>query len=74
MSVLFCDSPAVAHVTLNSIFTDISFSDFRCHAAMMQPDAFVATIFIEPILFQMREQTEALAKRTLRRRDEWESR
>ncbi|KAL2288649.1 hypothetical protein FJTKL_03342 [Diaporthe vaccinii] len=44
-----------------------------CHAAMMQPDAFVATIFIEPILFQMREQTGALAKKTLRRRDRWES-
>lgn len=40
---------------------------------MMQPDAFVATIFIEPILFQMKEQTEGLAKRTLRRRDQWES-
>ncbi|KAK2596094.1 hypothetical protein N8I77_013599 [Diaporthe amygdali] len=42
-----------------------------CHAAMMQPDAFVATIFIEPILFQMKEQTEALAKKTLKRRDRW---
>lgn len=45
-----------------------------CHAAMMKPDAFVATIFVEPILFQMREQTEAVAHKALRRRDVWESR
>ncbi|KAG8163142.1 hypothetical protein KVR01_007620 [Diaporthe batatas] len=44
-----------------------------CHAAMMKPDAFVATIFVEPILFQMKEQTEAVAQKALRRRDRWES-
>lgn len=40
---------------------------------MMKPDAFVATIFVEPILFQMEEQTEGAAQKALRRRDRWES-
>lgn len=62
-----------ACLAFNSAFTETFCSDFRCHAAMMQPDAFVATIFIEPILFQMKAQTEGLAKKTLRRRDQWES-
>ncbi|KAH7022045.1 Alpha/Beta hydrolase protein [Ilyonectria destructans] len=44
-----------------------------CHAAMMEPEAFLATIFIEPILFQMKDQTEAVARMTMRRRDTWNS-
>lgn len=40
---------------------------------MMDPNAFLATIFVEPILFQMRDQTEALGRQTLRRRDRWDS-
>lgn len=39
----------------------------------MQPKSFSTTIFIEPILFQMRDQTEALGRQTLRRRDRWDS-
>ncbi|KAH6988996.1 Alpha/Beta hydrolase protein [Ilyonectria sp. MPI-CAGE-AT-0026] len=44
-----------------------------CHAAMMEPEAFLATILIEPILFQMKDQTEAVARMTMRRRDTWNS-
>lgn len=40
---------------------------------MMEPEAFLATIFIEPILFQMKDQTEAVARMTMRRRDTWNS-
>lgn len=40
---------------------------------MMEPYTFVATIFIEPILFQMKASTEALARLTLKRRDSWNS-
>lgn len=69
---VFHRSPGLSD-TFESRFTEAVCSELRCHAAMMQPDAFVATIFIEPILFQMKEQTEELAKRTLRRRDRWES-
>ncbi|KAK7409174.1 hypothetical protein QQX98_008667 [Neonectria punicea] len=44
-----------------------------CHAAMMDPGAFWATIFIEPILFQMKGQTDVVAQMALRRRDKWDS-
>ncbi|KAJ9138239.1 hypothetical protein NKR23_g8721 [Pleurostoma richardsiae] len=44
-----------------------------CHAAMMEPEQFAATILIEPILFQMRAQTEAVANLALKRRDWWAS-
>jgi hypothetical protein len=46
---------------------------FRCHAAMMNPETFLSTIFVEPILFQMKAQTEGVAQMALRRRDVWES-
>lgn len=39
----------------------------------MDTGAFLTTIFVEPILFQMRDQTEALGRQTLRRRDRWAS-
>ncbi|KPM42903.1 hypothetical protein AK830_g3617 [Neonectria ditissima] len=44
-----------------------------CHAAMMNPGAFWATIFIEPILFQMKDQTEGVARMAAKRRDKWDS-
>lgn len=69
----FYNSSVMSSFILMSTLTETLSTHFRCHAAMMQPDAFVATIFIEPILFQMKEQTEGLAKKTLRRRDRWES-
>ncbi|KAH7137403.1 Alpha/beta hydrolase family-domain-containing protein [Dactylonectria estremocensis] len=43
------------------------------HAAMIEPEAFLATIFIEPILFQMKDQTDGIARMTLKRRDTWDS-
>ncbi|KAH6886155.1 Alpha/beta hydrolase family-domain-containing protein [Thelonectria olida] len=43
------------------------------HAHMMDPGAFLATILVEPILFQMKSQTEAVARMTLGRRDTWDS-
>lgn len=46
---------------------------YSCHAAMMNPAAFTATIFIEPILFQMEATTKAIADLALKRRDRWES-
>lgn len=46
---------------------------YSCHAAMMDPAAFTATIFIEPILFQMEATTKAIAGLALKRRDRWES-
>ncbi|KAF4547702.1 Alpha/beta hydrolase-like protein 2 [Elsinoe fawcettii] len=44
-----------------------------CHAAMMQPDLFAATIFVEPILFVMPEQDQGAAQQASRRRDTWSS-
>ncbi|KAF7554458.1 hypothetical protein G7Z17_g2929 [Cylindrodendrum hubeiense] len=44
-----------------------------CHAAMMEPEAFLATIFIEPILFQFEGQTDTIARMTMKRRDTWNS-
>jgi hypothetical protein len=38
----------------------------------MDPLAFTATIFVDPILFRMKEQDAAIAKRALRRRDRWD--
>ncbi|KAH9215627.1 Alpha/beta hydrolase family-domain-containing protein [Leptodontidium sp. 2 PMI_412] len=43
------------------------------HAAILDPSAFLATVFIDPILFQMKEQTEMIANRALKRRDRWNS-
>ncbi|PVH76618.1 alpha/beta-hydrolase [Cadophora sp. DSE1049] len=43
------------------------------HAAILDPLAFVATVFIDPILFQMKEQTDMIAQRALKRRDRWDS-
>ncbi|GME49425.1 Alpha/beta hydrolase fold-1 [Neofusicoccum parvum] len=43
------------------------------HAAMMSPSAFVATVFIEPILFQFPGQTQTIADQALKRRDRWNS-
>lgn len=40
---------------------------------MMEPEIFLATILVEPILFQLKAQTEAVAKMTLGRRDTWDS-
>ncbi|KAM5344310.1 hypothetical protein ACJ41O_012847 [Fusarium nematophilum] len=45
----------------------------KTHAAMMDPSAFIAAIFVEPILFAMKEQTENIARLALRRRDAWPS-
>ena len=44
-----------------------------CHAAMIAPSMFTATIFIEPILFQMRRQTVNIAQAAMKRRDTWAS-
>ncbi|KAH7051150.1 Alpha/beta hydrolase family-domain-containing protein [Macrophomina phaseolina] len=43
------------------------------HAAMMAPEAFAATIFVEPIIFQLPGQTQNIAKQALKRRDRWGS-
>ncbi|KAH7419740.1 hypothetical protein BKA64DRAFT_24406 [Cadophora sp. MPI-SDFR-AT-0126] len=43
------------------------------HAAILDPLAFVATVFIDPILFQMKDQTDMIAQRALKRRDRWDS-
>ncbi|CAK7200179.1 hypothetical protein SEUCBS139899_002870 [Sporothrix eucalyptigena] len=40
---------------------------------MMDPGLFTMTILVEPILFQMKEQTDAIADMTLRRRSQWPS-
>ncbi|OBT75479.1 hypothetical protein VF21_04901 [Pseudogymnoascus sp. 05NY08] len=42
------------------------------HAAMMDPSAFCATIFVEPILFVMEKQDKITAAVALRRRDRWD--
>ncbi|OJJ05336.1 hypothetical protein ASPVEDRAFT_86691 [Aspergillus versicolor CBS 583.65] len=43
------------------------------HASLMQPLRFDATILVEPVLFQMREQTAAISRQALKRRDTWEN-
>ncbi|KAH7389974.1 Alpha/Beta hydrolase protein [Pyrenochaeta sp. MPI-SDFR-AT-0127] len=43
------------------------------HASIMAPSAFWATIFVEPIIFLMKGQTQGIADMTLKRRDRWES-
>jgi hypothetical protein len=44
----------------------------RAHASVIAPARFSAVFLVEPILFQMKEQTEAIARRALQRRDLWE--
>ncbi|CRK15719.1 hypothetical protein BN1723_010769 [Verticillium longisporum] len=44
-----------------------------CHAAMLEPTAFLATILVEPILFAMEAETKMVVQMTLRRRDTWKS-
>lgn len=39
----------------------------------MDPSLFTMTILVEPILFQMKEQTDAIAYMTLKRRSQWAS-
>lgn len=41
----------------------------RAHAAILDSAAFFATVFIDPILFQIKEQTDVIAQRALKRRD-----
>ncbi|KAL6232497.1 hypothetical protein BDW75DRAFT_232745 [Aspergillus navahoensis] len=41
------------------------------HASTMAPAIFDATILVEPILFQMKEQTAAIAKLVMKRREKW---
>ncbi|KAH7089246.1 Alpha/Beta hydrolase protein [Paraphoma chrysanthemicola] len=43
-----------------------------CHAAFMNPHAFAATIFVDPILFRMDSQDKIVATRALKRRDRWD--
>lgn len=44
-----------------------------CHAAMIAPSTFKATIFIEPILWDMEGPRKAVAKASLKRKDTWNS-
>ncbi|KAL4869907.1 hypothetical protein BDV12DRAFT_208205 [Aspergillus spectabilis] len=44
------------------------------HASILSPKRFDATILVEPIIFQMKEQTTAIAKLVLNRRDTWKNR
>lgn len=39
----------------------------------MAPEAFAATVFVEPIIFQLPGQTQNIAKQALKRRDRWGS-
>ncbi|KAF9890592.1 hypothetical protein FE257_005723 [Aspergillus nanangensis] len=43
------------------------------HASILSPETFDATILVEPILFQMKEQTTEIAKLVLKRRDTWKN-
>ncbi|KAF4304790.1 Alpha/beta hydrolase fold-1 [Botryosphaeria dothidea] len=43
------------------------------HAAMMAPSALLATVFVEPIIFQFPGQTQIIADQALKRRDRWPS-
>ncbi|CAP79115.1 Pc06g01220 [Penicillium rubens Wisconsin 54-1255] len=43
------------------------------HASILSPKTFDATILVEPILFQMKEQTTKIAKLVLNRRDTWKN-
>ncbi|KAJ6194066.1 hypothetical protein J3E72DRAFT_200620 [Bipolaris maydis] len=45
----------------------------RAHALTMAPDLFAQVILVEPILFQMDEQTEQIARLAMKRRDSWAS-
>lgn len=38
---------------------------------MMAPSAFLATVFVEPIIFQFPGQTQIIADQALKRRDRW---
>lgn len=40
---------------------------------MMASTRFTATILVEPILFQMKEKTQHIARLALRRRDWWDT-
>ncbi|RNJ60324.1 hypothetical protein D7B24_008706 [Verticillium nonalfalfae] len=44
-----------------------------CHAAMLEPTTFLATILVEPILFAMEAETKMVVQMALRRRDTWKS-
>ncbi|KAJ5181581.1 hypothetical protein N7449_011728 [Penicillium cf. viridicatum] len=43
------------------------------HASILSPKTLDATILVEPILFQMKEQTTEIAKLVLNRRDTWKN-
>lgn len=51
----------------------IASPNLRCHAALRNPQAFRVTIFIEPILFPIKDQVDALVKQALKRHDRWDS-
>ncbi|KAM0273139.1 hypothetical protein ACHAQH_008488 [Verticillium albo-atrum] len=41
--------------------------------SMIEPNAFLATILVEPVLFQMKSQTKSIVQMAMRRRDTWNS-